>query len=528
MSNNREVYYYIFGLLLLDYALAEGTCDRGTCLGQRNFGHILPRSAFMTRFQVSFYQCATECLLRKQRCKSFNYRRIYPSCQLCEEDSGQGGENLQPEHDSIHSNIATWKNIPVGYCNDINCSWNQRCDPSSLDPKTACVVSDCPYPEIRPGVTIDPSNETSVGTHVWQRCDLRSMERGNRITTCIETTAEWSVTDFKCVCKAPPVIRGTLNATEEMEVGQTYTYRCKDGLVGNRYENPTITCLRDGQWTATNFTCVCPIPPTKLGVINEVAAVEVGQNYTYRCQPGLFKKGDGNSTVTCLPNGRWTSTNFICVQQNWTQDTIYPNNIHTSEVISDQTGIHLLECMQRCDNNQTDCFSFFYDNFNNRCVLSSSFRRGTPQGFQISAGLVYYTAPSASCDMGYSNVSLGGSYFCIKIHNSGQTFHEGMKTCESEKAKLLVVTTEAQITDANNLLRDVNDYAYIGVSDETNEGHWVSWKGEEVSIFWYSSASSTTISDSTHNCGTMHHMLIGVLNHECYHKHSFVCCRNDL
>ncbi|KAK3594821.1 hypothetical protein CHS0354_002866 [Potamilus streckersoni] len=40
-----------------------------------------------------------------------------------------------------------------------------------------------------------------------------------------------------------------------MEVGQNYTYRCQDGVFGKKDQNPTITCLWDGQWAATNFTC---------------------------------------------------------------------------------------------------------------------------------------------------------------------------------------------------------------------------------------------------------------------------------
>ncbi|KAK3594826.1 hypothetical protein CHS0354_002873 [Potamilus streckersoni] len=56
-------------------------------------------------------------------------------------------------------------------------------------------------------------------------------------------------------CKNPPVIPWTRTETTEMEVGQNYTYRCQDGLFGKRDQIPTVTCLRDGQWTATNFTC---------------------------------------------------------------------------------------------------------------------------------------------------------------------------------------------------------------------------------------------------------------------------------
>ncbi|KAK3578250.1 hypothetical protein CHS0354_011570 [Potamilus streckersoni] len=108
---NKEDFVCIILILLIEYALSQDTCERGTCLGQFSFRHFLPRSVFTTKYEVSPYQCATECLLRRQRCKSFNYRRSALSCQLCEEDSGPGGINLQPKAGSDHSNINTWRNV---------------------------------------------------------------------------------------------------------------------------------------------------------------------------------------------------------------------------------------------------------------------------------------------------------------------------------------------------------------------------------------------------------------------------------
>ncbi|KAK3578246.1 hypothetical protein CHS0354_011564, partial [Potamilus streckersoni] len=125
----------------MEYALSQDTCERGTCLRQFTFGHFLPRSVFTTKYEVIPYQCATECQLRRQRCKSFNYRRSALSCQLCEEDSGPGGINLQPKAGTDHSNINTWRNIPVGHCKEINCSWTERCDSSKADSQSACVMT---------------------------------------------------------------------------------------------------------------------------------------------------------------------------------------------------------------------------------------------------------------------------------------------------------------------------------------------------------------------------------------------------
>ncbi|KAL3889570.1 hypothetical protein ACJMK2_001908, partial [Sinanodonta woodiana] len=62
-------------------------------------------------------------------------------------------------------------------------------------------------------------------------------------------------------------------------------------------------------------------------------------------------------------------------KQNWKQDTIYYNNMHTSVVITTVTKMDLLECMQRCDASQKTCLSFFYENDTSQCLFSSSFRR---------------------------------------------------------------------------------------------------------------------------------------------------------
>ncbi|KAL3889794.1 hypothetical protein ACJMK2_002122 [Sinanodonta woodiana] len=503
MSRNmrhKRGFSWIILILLMEYTLSEDSCQISQLLGKLSFGSFLPRSVFTTKYQISIHQCATECQLRRQRCKSFNYRRSALSCQLCEEDSGPGGIHLQARAGTDHSNIDTWTNIPIRHCNERNCSWTERCDPSNVDPHSSCVKTECPFAVLKPGLTIHPSNETVVGTKARYRCVSEDMERGSYLTTCLASTAEWYPVDFKCVCKTPNAKSGTINEAAEVELGQNYTYRCQDGLIGRRDQNPTVTCLPGGEWTNTNFTCVCTIP-AKPGTINSTAEVEIGQSYTYRCEINLFMRGDENTTITCLHDGNWTPTNFICVTQNWTLDTIYPNNIHKSEVISKHTGIDLLACMQQCDNTPNKCLSFFYDNQTGFCVLSSSFQRGPPNGFNFSGGVVYYTAPSSSCDLQYRNVTLAGSYFCIKYHWEAKSFDEAMKSCESEKAKLLVVTTKDEITDLTKVWQIFFSWAvYIGLSDQTKEGHWVRWNGESVNPFWGTGQPDNSILE---DCGCL-------------------------
>ncbi|KAK3591218.1 hypothetical protein CHS0354_003849 [Potamilus streckersoni] len=75
-------------------------------LGNLQFGIHMKTSCFRSFYGVSITECATECLLRKSRCKSINYWRISLKCQLCENMAG--GDNMEPSNGGVHSNISTW------------------------------------------------------------------------------------------------------------------------------------------------------------------------------------------------------------------------------------------------------------------------------------------------------------------------------------------------------------------------------------------------------------------------------------
>ncbi|KAK3578249.1 hypothetical protein CHS0354_011569 [Potamilus streckersoni] len=287
------------------------------------------------------------------------------------------------------------------------------------------------------------------------------------------------------VCKTPIERSGTIIETVEVELGQNYTYRCQDDLIEKRDQNPTVMCLPGGNWTTTNFTCVCKTPE-KSGAINQTEEVEVGQSYTYRCQSDLFEKGDQNPAATCLHDGSWTSTNFICVKQNWTQDTIYPNNIHKSEVISNVTGNNLLACMQECDKEPTKCLSFFYDNHTSLCVLSASFQRGLPD---VAAKLKKFV--SSVFQKTFTTLAIFGGEFL---------------QCFSEFCADFVKA-----------------WVYIGLSDQTMEGRWVNWQGEKVDPYWEPGQPS----ESYENCafiiglGGIHDIRCNVLMTFLCHKTHF-------
>ncbi|KAK3594820.1 hypothetical protein CHS0354_002864 [Potamilus streckersoni] len=123
--------------------------------------------------------------------------------------------------------------------------------------------------------------------------------------------------------------------------------------------------------------------------------------------------------------------------------------------------------------------------------------------------------------MDYTNVTLAGSYFCIKVYSSGGTFRDAMKICESEKAKLLAITTQAQIADltrvsgANGIV-----WAYIGISDEASEGQWVSWDGSAVNLNWKPGEPSNTVNQ---NCAFASFSNYYVVDMSCNEYQPFIC-----
>ncbi|KAL3889578.1 hypothetical protein ACJMK2_001915, partial [Sinanodonta woodiana] len=127
-----------------------------------------------------------------------------------------------------------------------------------------------------------------------------------------------------------------------------------------------------------------------------------------------------------------------------------------------------------------------------------------------------FKAPSNSCDMGYMNISLGGSYFCIKPYLILKTFNDAMKQCESEKAKLLVITTIDQIADLKPQLHA--GCTYVGISDETKEGTWVTWDGTAVNLTW---SPFDPNGGNSENCGIIYSSYIIFFKSHCQRNNHF-------
>ncbi|KAL3889344.1 hypothetical protein ACJMK2_001688 [Sinanodonta woodiana] len=93
-----------------------------------------------------------------------------------------------------------------------------------------------------------------------------------------------------------------------------------------------------------------------------------------------------------------------------------------------------------------------------------------------------------------------------------------METCESEKAKLLVITTKDQIADIKPYLP--YGMTYAGIWDRGNEGTWIGWDGKEVLPTWKPGEPN---GNTYQNCGCFVSNEIGLQDETCLYNHYFVC-----
>ncbi|KAK3591216.1 hypothetical protein CHS0354_003847 [Potamilus streckersoni] len=143
--------FFIFYTSIITSVLVNTSIGHQACptfspgpltLGNLQFGIHMKTSCFRSFYGVSITECATECLLRKSRCKSINYWRISLKCQLCENMAG--GDNMEPSNGGVHSDISTWSQFFASSCAKIRCNYFERCMPDkAADPSNTkvCDVS---------------------------------------------------------------------------------------------------------------------------------------------------------------------------------------------------------------------------------------------------------------------------------------------------------------------------------------------------------------------------------------------------
>ncbi|ROT81329.1 putative complement factor H-related protein 4 isoform X2 [Penaeus vannamei] len=192
-------------------------------------------------------------------------------------------------------------------------------------------------------VALDPDRTYEIGSTVGVFCEEgRMTPRGTANTTITLTVDGWSELDpnFTCLvaCSgdppAPPADATRDWGEEAVPLeGTEVTYNCSspDQLFGNFNSSVSVTCKRDGNWSAVppeDFLCRTPappdaaLPPTPEGAVLVVNASDdswVGSSTTYECEDGMTPQGTINTTITMTEEG-WSELDpeFACypVEEN--------------------------------------------------------------------------------------------------------------------------------------------------------------------------------------------------------------------
>lgn len=171
-----------------------------------------------------------------------------------------------------------------------------------------------------------------VGALAKYRCERGYKIVGDPLITC-EENGSWKGHVPECIfvdChNPPPIVNGTVVlSTNFTYFGATALYECNDNFklegVSRRI------CSEDGTWGNESPICVeitCPAFNVSEHVVVNDGRRLVGEVAKFSCTKGRYLVG--NSTRTCLSNGRWTGKNPTCKPV----DCGRPNEVENGRVI---------------------------------------------------------------------------------------------------------------------------------------------------------------------------------------------------
>ncbi|XP_071111710.1 complement component receptor 1-like protein [Haliotis cracherodii] len=133
-------------------------------------------------------------------------------------------------------------------------------------------------------------------------------------TVICHNNETWSGHHLHCPvdCGAPANISGSVVSDGGGLEGDNRTYSCGQNMVASG--NPHITCLANGSWSPTDFVCRvdCGPPPLVPNAKSTFNSTLVSSTATYDCLPGYTASGFNEQT--CMTNGQWSNVTFSCVK----------------------------------------------------------------------------------------------------------------------------------------------------------------------------------------------------------------------
>ena len=182
-------------------------------------------------------------------------------------------------------------------------------------PEFVCYPN-CKRPNVKNAYVIMFDPALAFNTTAIFQCIDGYTAVGKITITCL-SSGGWSKPDYECFpnCQIPSVENTdiiTFDAT--LVFNTTATLQCHSGFY-SRTTPLTITCESDGQWSKAE-SCFrhCSDPP----MISNAAVQGTAPPYTmdmtveYSCNSGYYPSAPAESVISCLADGIWTKTDFVC------------------------------------------------------------------------------------------------------------------------------------------------------------------------------------------------------------------------
>lgn len=237
--------------------------------------------------------------------------------------------------------------VDAGACAMQPCPNSSKCSPSGESAENfSCIVQECLETELNNAVI--SAGMTNVGSKNSFRCKQGYTMFGKPGVFCT-SSGGWSQSDFYCYpnCQMPKVPHSDViqfnkrlayNTTARLQCHNDYT------MVGN----PTITCMKTGQWSV-QFICY---PNCQTPVFINAYSVTLADSFTFnttttmQCNNGYTMVG--NPSVTCLGTGQWSKAEFSCYP-----DCLMPNILNAYAITFDGNLAFNTTAFMNCNNGYT-------------------------------------------------------------------------------------------------------------------------------------------------------------------------------
>ncbi|ESO96387.1 hypothetical protein LOTGIDRAFT_239312 [Lottia gigantea] len=270
------------------------------------------------------------------------------------------GPNLELEVSGVEVGEMVTYTCAIGYREDggessVTCLPSEKWSGSQSD-ILQCIPISCGDPPSGPNLELEVSG-VEVGEVVTYTCAIGYREDGGESSVTCLPSGKWSGSQsdiLQCIpigCGDPPSGPNLELEVSGVEVGEMVTYTCAIGYREDGGES-SVTCLRSGKWSGSQsdiLQCIpigCGDPPSGPNLELDVSGVEVGEMVTYTCAFG-YREDRGESSVTCLPSGKWSGSQSDILQCILVDCGTPPDgvNVEVNAINTEFGGIIMYECL---------------------------------------------------------------------------------------------------------------------------------------------------------------------------------------